>query len=74
MSLDYTYILHIVGAESSFNDYSVSGGKLQYHLSLDVIGDNKEYEAFLEMLHACAGGVNTSHFIISEIYVIVYCM
>ena len=70
--MDYMYTLHVVGVERSFTDHSDSGRRLQYHLPLDIIGDNKEYEVFLKISHICSGGVNTSHFIISEIYNVMY--
>ena len=66
--MHYVYILHIVGVESSFINHPDSEGRLQYHLPLDIIGDNKEYEAFLKISHTCSGEVNTAHFIIGEIY------
>ena len=58
------YTLHIVGRKNSF---TCSSGVKRCLVPLDVVGNTKEYEAFLELPDTCGGTVNTSHFILSKI-------
>ena len=66
--MDYIYTLHIKDIERSFTDFFGSGRRLLFHLPRDVISDNEEYKAFLEISHMCADGVSTSHFTLSKIH------